>query len=150
MKIAKTTYIRNKKVSFEYSMIEEYTSGICLKGYEIKSIRESKCQITESFCEFQEGELFLVNMHIDPYKDCSPLNPTRDRKLLLNRKELNSLKKGVEIKGMTIVLKALFINELGYCKLNIALAKGKKLHDKRNSIKEKDLKRDQDRELKGD
>ena len=140
--------IQNKRARFEYEFIEEYTAGIVLTGTEIKSLRNSKASITESFCEFnQGGELFTVNMQIDEYTFGSRFNhrPKAQRKLLLNKKELKKLHKEVKINGLTIVPTNLFINEKGLAKLKIVLAKGKKLYDKREVIKDRDNKRTLDR-----
>lgn len=141
----KNINIQNKKARFEYEIIDKLIAGIQLTGTEIKSIRLSKARITESFCEFNErGELFVVNMYIEEYIYGHQFNhkPKSERRLLLNKRELRSLKKDVEAKGHTIVPLRLFINENGYAKLEIALAKGKKLHDKRETLKDRDTKRD--------
>lgn len=140
--------IKNKRARFEYELIDEYTAGIVLTGTEIKSIRNSKASITESFCEFnQKGELFTVNMHIEEYAFGTRFNhkPKAQRKLLLNKKELNKLYKEVKNGGLTIVPLRLFINEKGFAKIRIALARGKKLYDKRETIKDRENKRDLDR-----
>ena len=137
--------IQNKKARFEFEIIEKLTAGIQLTGTEIKSIRLSKARITESFCEFNErGELFIVNMYIQEYLFGHHFNhkPKSERRLLLNKRELRSLKKDVEAKGNTIVPLRLFINDRGLAKLEIALAKGKQTHDKRNTLKDRDNKRD--------
>ncbi len=137
--------IQNKKARFEFEIIEKLTAGIQLTGTEIKSIRLSKARITESFCEFNErGELFVINMYIEEYAFGNHFNhkTTSERRLLLNKRELKSLKKDVEAKGNTIVPLRLFINDNGFAKLDIALAKGKKLHDKRETLKDRDNKRD--------
>lgn len=137
--------IQNKKARFEYEILDKYTAGIQLTGTEIKSIRLSKARITESFCEFNErGELFVVNMFIEEYMYGSHYNhkPTSERRLLLNKRELKTLKRDVEAKGNTIVPLRLFINENGFAKLEIALGKGKKTHDKRETIKDRDNKKD--------
>ncbi|QMU64996.1 MAG: SsrA-binding protein SmpB [Flavobacteriaceae bacterium] len=136
--------IQNKKAWFEYEILDKLTAGIQLTGTEIKSIRLNKARITESFCEFNErGELFVVNMYIEEYIYGHQFNhrPKSERRLLLNKRELKSLKKEIDIKGNTIVPLRLFINDNGYAKLEIALAKGKKLHDKREAIKDRDNKR---------
>ncbi|WP_435254815.1 SsrA-binding protein SmpB [Tenacibaculum sp. A30] len=141
----KNINIQNKKARFEYEILDKYTAGIQLTGTEIKSIRQSKARITESFCEFNdEGELFVVNMYIEEYAFGHHYNhkPKSERRLLLNKRELKKLEKEVESKGNTIVPLRLFINENGWAKLEIALAKGKKTHDKRNTIKDRDTKRD--------
>ena len=140
--------IQNKKARFEYEILDKYIAGIQLTGTEIKSIRQSKARITESFCEFNErGELFIVNMYIQEYMFGHHFNhnPKSERRLLLNKRELRSLKKDVEAKGNTIVPLKLYINDRGFAKLEIALAKGKQTHDKRNVIKDRDSKRNLDR-----
>jgi SsrA-binding protein len=139
--------IKNKKASYEYSFLEKFTAGIQLTGTEIKSIRDSKVSIAEAYCHIKNGELFIKGMHIAEYDPASYNNhdPLRERKLLLNKGELKKLEKKLKNKGLTIIPIRMFINENGYAKLEIALAQGKKLHDKRNSLKEKDLKRDLDR-----
>ena len=137
--------IQNKKARFEYEILDKYVAGIQLTGTEIKSIRQSKARITESFCEFNDrGESFIVNMYIQEYLYGHHFNhnPKSERRLLLNKRELRSLKKDVEAKGNTIVPLKLFINDRGFAKLEIALAKGKQTHDKRNVIKDRDNKRD--------
>ena len=134
--------IKNKRARFEYELIDEYTAGIILTGTEIKSIRNSKASIAESFCEFnQKGELFTVNMHIEEYAFGTRFNhkPKAQRKLLLNKKELNKLHKEVKNGGLTIVPLRLFINDKGFAKIRIALARGKKLYDKRETIKDLSL-----------
>ena len=141
----KNINIQNKKARFEYEILDKYTAGIQLTGTEIKSIRQSKARITESFCEFNErGELFVINMYIEEYAFGHHYNhnPKSERRLLLNKQELKKLAKEVEAKGNTIVPLRLFINENGWAKLEIALAKGKKTHDKRQTIKDRDSKRD--------
>lgn len=140
--------IQNKKAHFQYEILDKYTAGIVLRGTEIKSIRQSKASIAESFCEFNDkGELFLINATIEEYAFGNYYNhkPKAERKLLLNKKELKKLQKDVQNKGLTIIPLRLFINEKGYAKVIIALAKGKKLYDKRETIKDRDNKRDLDR-----
>lgn len=137
--------IQNKKARFEFEIIDTYTAGIQLTGTEIKSIRESKARITESFCEFNEkGELFVVNMYIEEYIYGHAYNhkPKSERRLLLNKKELKKLQKEVKNVGLTIVPLKLFMTDKGWAKLNIALCRGKKNHDKREAIKDRDSKRD--------
>tara|TARA_R110000868_G_scaffold91812_2_gene254387 strand:+ start:1624 stop:2082 length:459 start_codon:yes stop_codon:yes gene_type:complete len=144
----KNINIQNKKARFLYEILDKYTAGIVLTGTEIKSIRESKASIAESFCEFNEqGELFVINMTIEEYAYGTYYNhrPKAERKLLLNKKELKKLQKEVQNTGLTIIPLKLFINDKGYAKLNIALAKGKKLFDKRETIKDRDNKRNLDR-----
>lgn len=141
----KNINIQNKKARFEFEILDKYTAGIQLTGTEIKSIRQSKARITESFCEFNDrGELFIVNMYIEEYAFGHHYNhkPKSERRLLLNKRELRKLQKDVEQKGNTIVPLRLFINENGWAKLDIALAKGKKTHDKRQTMKDRDNKRD--------
>ncbi|AOR25472.1 single-stranded DNA-binding protein [Formosa sp. Hel3_A1_48] len=144
----KSVNILNKKARFSYDLLDSYTAGIVLSGTEIKSIRASKASIAESFCEFNDhGELFVINMTVQEYDYGNHFNhkPKAQRKLLLNKKELKKLEKEVKNTGLTIVPLKLFINEKGFAKLNIALAKGKKLFDKRESIKDRDNKRNLDR-----
>lgn len=141
----KNINIQNKKARFEYEILDKYVAGIQLTGTEIKSIRQSKARITESFCEFNErGELFVINMYIEEYTFGNHYNhnPKSERRLLLNKQELKKLAREVEVKGNTIVPLRLFINENGWAKLEVALAKGKKTHDKRQTMKERDTKRD--------
>ncbi len=144
----KTVNIKNNRARFEFELLDHYTAGIVLTGTEIKSIRLSKARIADSFCEFNEsGELFVVNMSIDLYAHGTHFNhqPKATRKLLLNRKELKKLQKEVSSSGFTIVPLRLYLNEKGRAKLDIALAKGKKLYDKRENIKDRDNKRNLDR-----
>lgn len=144
----KNIKILNKKARFAYDLLDKYTAGIVLTGTEIKSIRNSKASIAESFCEFNDkGELFAINMTIEEYAFGNYYNhrPKAERKLLLNKRELKSLHKDVQQKGLAIIPLKLFINEKGYAKLEIALAKGKKLYDKRDTIKDRDNKRNLDR-----
>ena len=146
--VQKNINIKNKRARFEYELLDKYTAGIVLGGTEIKSIREGKASISESFCEFNDNEeLFIINMHIDEYSHGAHYNhaPRAERKLLLNKKELKKLYKEVKASGLTIIPLNLFLNDRGLAKLNIALAKGKKLFDKRDAIKDRDNKRDLDR-----
>ncbi|WP_299254303.1 SsrA-binding protein SmpB [uncultured Lacinutrix sp.] len=141
----KKVNILNKKAKFQYEILDKYSAGIVLTGTEIKSIRDSKASIAESFCEFNEkGELFVINMTIQEYVYGNYYNhaPKAERKLLLNKKELKKLEKEVTNSGLTIIPLRLFLNEKGYAKIDIALAKGKKLYDKRETIKDRDNKRD--------
>ena len=142
--------IKNKKASFEYSFIDKYVAGIQLTGTEIKSIRETKSNINDAFCVFQNDELFIRNMHIAHYFNGTYNNveEKRDRKLLLNKRELEKLQGKLKDKGLTIIPLRLFINEKGYAKLEVALAKGKKLYDKRDDIKKKDIERETNRRMK--
>ena len=141
----KNINIKNKRARFEYEILDTYIAGIVLSGTEIKSIRLGKASIAESFCEFNDsGELFVINMNVDEYSHASHFNhrPKAERKLLLNKQELKKLKKEVKTSGLTIVPLNLFINDRGLAKLRIALARGKKLYDKREALKERDSKRD--------
>ncbi len=143
--VQKNINIKNKKAKFEYELLETYVAGIVLVGTEIKSIREGKASISQSFCEFNDnGELFVINMQVDEYSHASHFNhkPKAERKLLMNRRELKKLQKEVNTSGLTIVPLNLFINDRGLAKVKIALAKGKKLYDKRETIKDRDNKRD--------
>ena len=136
-------HIINKKAKFEYILNDSFISGIVLTGSEIKSIRNNKVSIREGFCKFFEDELFIINMNIEKYEFSNDevYNPKRQRKLLLNKKELGKLKKSVEQKGTSIIPYQLFINDKGFAKIEIFTATGKKLFDKRSSIKERDNKR---------
>lgn len=137
--------IQNKKARFEYEILDEYVAGIKLSGTEIKSIRQSKARITESFCEFNEqGELFVINMYIEEYAFGNIYNhkAKSERKLLLNKRELKKLQKEIQNVGLTIIPLKLFLTDNGWAKLKIALCKGKKLYDKRETMKDRDNKRD--------
>lgn len=137
--------IKNRKASYEYEFIDTYIAGMVLKGTEIKSLREGKASIQEAHCYFDKGELLVKGMTINQYNNASFARHdlTRSRKLLLHKKELEKLKTKAEEKGLTIIPTRLFINDRGFAKLAIALARGKKLYDKRESLKKKD----QDREI---
>lgn len=139
--------IRNKRAKFEYHLLDKFVAGIQLKGTEIKSVRNSKASILEAYCVIEDGEVFIRNMHIAEYSNASfyQHKPKADRKLLLNKKEIQKIEKGLATKGFTVVPIRLFINEKGLAKLEIALAQGKKLYDKRQDLKEKDDKRSMDR-----
>jgi len=140
--------IRNKKARFQYEILDKYIAGIQLTGTEIKSIRASKARITESFCEFNDqGELFVINMYIEEYINGNIYNhkPKSERRLLLNKRELKKLQKELQNVGLTIIPLRLFLTEKGWAKLEIALCKGKKLHDKRETLKDRDNKRNLDR-----
>ncbi len=139
-----TISIINKKAKFNYFIEDEYTAGIVLTGSEIKSIRKRNVSISESFCEFNDNtELFITKMYIKEYENSSyNRNSLSQRKLLLNKMELKKLKKKVADVGLTIIPLKLFINDSGLAKIKIALVKGKKLYDKRQSLKEKEIKRD--------
>ena len=136
--------IKNKKASYTYFLTDEFTAGLVLSGSEIKSIRAGKASITESYCRFDKGELWVHNMYVTEYPNAGymPQDPRQKRKLLLQRTELKKLEKKVKDVGVTLVPTLLFISKSGYAKLKFSVAKGKKLHDKRESLKEKDVSRD--------
>ncbi len=138
---------RNRRASFDYEFLETYEAGIVLAGTEIKSIRMGKVSLVDSFCYFVGSELFVRGMNIATYfwGSWGQHEPMRDRKLLLNKKELKHLRQSVKEKGLTIIAVKLFINDNGIAKLVIALAKGKKIYDKRQTIKEKDQRREMER-----
>jgi SsrA-binding protein len=145
-----TVNIRNKKAKFEYHLEEFFTAGIVLSGTEIKSIRDGKASIVEAYCIVDNSEAFIRNMTVSLYENGSFYNhkPKSDRKLLLNKKEIKRLEKWMKIKGNTIIPTRLFLSEKGWLKVEMATAQGKKLHDKRHDLKEKDDKRDMDRAKK--
>lgn len=147
---SKSPTIVNRKAKHEYIFVQTYEAGIALTGTEVKSIRESKVQLAEAFCFFKKGELFVRDMHISPYSHGNIHNPdpVRERKLLLRKRELKKLKEGLTEKGLTIVVHKIYFSERNQAKLAIALAKGKKLYDKRQSLKEKETKREVARQLK--
>ncbi len=142
--------IKNKRATFDYELTDTYTAGIVLTGTEIKSIRQGKASLVDTFCFFANGELWVKNMHIAEYFYGSYNNHTarRDRKLLLSKKELRKLERGTKEAGFTIVPIRMFINERGLAKVVIALARGKKEYDKRDSLREKDDRREMDRMFK--
>ncbi len=146
-KAKSSVVIKNKRASFDYEFVEKFVAGIVLCGTEIKSIRAGKASLADSYCYFVGGELFVRNMNISEYwwGSFNRHDPRRDRKLLLNARELRRLQRAVKEKGLTIVTVKMFINEHGYAKLEIALARGKKEFDKREAIKEKDLLRERER-----
>lgn len=143
-------YIKNRPVTFEYSIEDKLTAGIILTGSEIKSVREGKVSFNDSYCFFHDGELWIKSLHIAEYVNAGYAghDPVRERKLLLNKKELRKWAQKMKEKGLTIVPLAMYINEKGYAKLDIGLAKGKKTHDKRESIKKRDTEREMKRYLK--
>ncbi len=144
--MAEKVYIKNRPATYEYAIEDKMTAGIMLTGSEIKSIRNSKVSFNDSYCLFDKGELWMKNLHIADYVNAGYAghDNVRDRKLLLNRKELNKWATKVREKGLTIVPLAIFINDNGYAKVEIGLGKGKKLHDKRETIKNRDI----DKEIK--
>jgi SsrA-binding protein len=136
----------NKKAYYDYHVLEQFTAGIQLIGSEIKPVKDSKVSIKEAYCYIKDGEVFIKGMHVTPNENSNKYDnhdPYRERKLLLNKKEIRILEKGIEAKGMTLVPLRLFLNNTGLIKLHIGLCKGKKTHDKRETIK----KRDQDRDI---
>lgn len=140
----KNINIKNKRAKFDYEILDKYTAGIVLSGTEIKSIRLGKASLSQSFCEFNDrGELFVINMQIDEYSHGSHYNhrPKAERKLLLNKRELKKLHKEVTTSGLTIIPMNLFLNDRGLAKINIGLARGKKQYDKRETLKDRDNKR---------
>lgn len=139
--------IRNKKASYEYEFIDTFVAGLQLTGTEIKSIRQSKASIGEAYCYFNRNELYIKNMHIAEYGFGNRFNheTRRERKLLLTKKELHKLQRKLKEQGYTIIPIHLFLTDSGWAKVKIALGRGKKLYDKRSSIKEKDVKRDMER-----
>lgn len=145
-----TVNIKNKRATFDYELVETYTAGIVLTGTEIKSIRQGKASLADTYCIFEKGELWVRNMYIPEYfyGTYNNHNVRRDRKLLLNKKELRKLMRWAKEPGFTIIPTRLFINEKGLAKLNIAVARGKKQYDKRQSIKEKEDKRSMERAFK--
>ena len=146
----KQVNIRNKKAKFEYHLLDVFTAGMQLTGTEIKSIRKSKASILEAYCICDRSEIWIRNMHITEYENGSFYNhkPRTDRKLLLNKKEIKQIEKFLTVKGNTLIPLRLFLSEKGWAKLECACAQGKKLHDKRQDLKEKDDRRDMDRALK--
>jgi SsrA-binding protein len=143
-RFSKDINIRNKQASFQYEFIDKFIAGIVLKGTEIKSIREGKVNLQDGYCYINNEEIFAKGINITPYSQGTHYNheAARERKLLMKKSELKKLEGKVEEKGLTLVPTRLFINERGFAKLEIALARGKKTHDKRESIKERDIKRE--------
>ena len=149
-KLKNDILIRNKRASFDYELIDTYQAGIVLVGTEVKSIRMGKASLVDTFCFFNDGELWVKNMNISEYFYGTYNNhlPRRDRKLLLTKRELEKIRRQTKDTGFTIVPTKLFLNEKGLAKLELAVAKGKKVYDKRESLKEKDDKRQMDRAMK--
>jgi len=143
-KLAAQVNLKNKRAGFDYEILASLTAGIVLSGTEIKSIRQQKITMQDCYCQFRGHELFLLNLHIAPYEHGTYNNPPakRDRKLLLKKQELKKWLTRTEEKGLTIVLQRIFIDEKGRCKAEIGLARGKKQHDKRETLKERDLTRE--------
>ncbi len=146
-RFANDVNIRNRQASYEYELLDKYVAGIVLTGTEIKSIREGKINLQDGYAYFNNGELFVKGVNISPYAQGTHYNheATRERKLLLKRAELRKLESKTSEKGLTLVPTRLFINDRGFAKIEIALGRGKKMHDKRDSIKERDVKRELDR-----
>ncbi len=142
--------IKNRKASFEYFLLNKYVAGMKLSGTEIKSIRAGKASLNEAYCVFKGNELFVKNLHITEYAQGSFYNhePMRTRKLLMTKQELKKLQSKVKEKGFTIIPVRMFISERGFAKLEIAFAQGKRKYDKRNSIKQKDVRREMERGIK--
>jgi SsrA-binding protein len=139
--------IKNRQAGFQYELLDKYIAGIVLTGTEIKSIREGKVNLQDGYCYLNNGEVYAKGINITPYAQGTHYNheATRERKLLLKKSEIKKLEGKVEEKGLTLVPLRLFVNDRGFAKLEIALARGKKLHDKRESIKERDVKRELNR-----
>ncbi|MBR4045929.1 MAG: SsrA-binding protein SmpB [Alistipes sp.] len=146
----KNINIRNKRATFDYEILEEYVAGIVLVGTEIKSLRLGKASLVDSYCYFERNELWIRNVNIAEYTwgTCNNHVPKRDRKLLLNRKELNKLQRALQDRGLTVVGLRLFLNDRGLAKVAIGLARGRKSFDKREYIKENDAKREMDKAMK--
>ena len=146
----KNVNIRNKRATFDYEIIEEYIAGVVLVGTEIKSIRLGKASLTDCYCYFDQGELWIRGVNIAEYGwgTCNNHAPKRDRKLLLNRKELNKLQRSLQDRGLTVVGLRMFLNERGFAKIVIGLARGRKAYDKREYLKENDAKREMDKAMK--
>ncbi|MEO6304092.1 MAG: SsrA-binding protein SmpB [Bacteroidia bacterium] len=148
-KLSNTINIENRKAKFDYQFLDTLVAGMVLKGTEIKSIREGKAGLADSYCYFRNDELFVRNLHISEYQDASfyQHEALRERKLLLTKQELNKLLKKVKDQGLTVIPTRLFINDKGFAKMEIALAKGKKLFDKRDDIKKRDIEREMNRKF---
>jgi SsrA-binding protein len=146
-RFSKTVNIQNRQARFEYEILDKYTAGIVLTGTEIKSIREGKVNLQDGYCYFNNGELFVKAVNITPYAQGTHYNheATRERKLLLKKTEIKKMEGKIEEKGLTLIPLRLFINDRGFAKMEIAIGRGKKLHDKRDSMRERDAKRELDR-----
>ena len=142
--------IRNRKAGFEYAFLDKFIAGIKLSGTEIKSIRQGKANITDAFCVVEKGEVWVRNMQVEEYEKATHFNhvPKQDRKLLLNKTEIRKLENNLKDKGLSIIPLRLFLSDKGFAKLEIALAKGKKIYDKREDIKKRDVQRETQRHLK--
>jgi SsrA-binding protein len=146
-RFSKTVNIQNRQARFDYELLDKYVAGIVLSGTEIKSIREGKVNLQDGYCYFNDGELFVKGVNISPYAQGTHYNheATRERKLLLKRMEIRKLEGKIEEKGLTLLPTRLFINDRGFAKMEIAIGRGKKQHDKRDSMRERDAKRELDR-----
>jgi SsrA-binding protein len=146
-RFSNTINIRNRQAGYEYELLDKYVAGIVLTGTEIKSIREGKVNLQDGYCYFNNGEVFVKAVTISPYAQGTHYNheATRERKLLLKRSEIKKLEARIEEKGLTLLPIRLFINDRGFAKMEIAVGRGKKIHDKRDNIKERDAKRELDR-----
>jgi SsrA-binding protein len=146
-RFSNTINIRNRQAGYEYELLDKYVAGIVLTGTEIKSIREGKVNLQDGYCYFNNGEVFVKAVTISPYAQGTHYNheATRERKLLLKRSEIKKLEARIEEKGLTLIPIRLFINDRGFAKMEIAVGRGKKIHDKRDNIKERDAKRELDR-----
>jgi SsrA-binding protein len=146
----KDVYIKNRKARYNYELLDKYEAGIALLGSEVKSIRNAKVSINEAYCYFRKDELYIRNMHVGEYENAgfAGHEPLRERKLLLHRQELKKIQKKLKDEALTLIPTALFFNSKGFAKLEIAVARGKKLHDKRQDIKSRDIKREIDRAIK--
>ncbi|MFI3277882.1 MAG: SsrA-binding protein SmpB [Rikenellaceae bacterium] len=146
----KNINIRNRRATFDYEIIEEYVAGVVLVGTEIKSLRLGKASLVDSYCYFDRGELWIKGVNIAEYHwgSCNNHIPKRDRKLLLNRKELNKLHRSLQDRGLTVVGLKIFLNDRGLAKVVVGLARGRKSYDKREYLKANDAKREMDKALK--
>lgn len=143
----KSVRIENRKAYYDYHILDTWQAGIALKGTEIKSIRETKVNMQDAYCDMRDGELYMVNLNISPFEQGTYNNhdPRRERKLLLTKRELKKLEKGLQENGTTAIPTKIYINDRGLCKVEVGLAKGKKAFDKRETIKERDVKRELER-----
>lgn len=141
---------RNRKAAHNFFFIQEYEAGIVLKGTEIKSIRAGKLSFKDSYGKIEDGEVWLINLHISSYEHCGSFDhdPERKRKLLLNKREIRKIRQNIEEKGMTLVPKEIYINDKGLAKVKLAIAQGKKKYDKREALRKKDEIRELQRKLK--
>jgi SsrA-binding protein len=148
-KINKTVNIKNKKAYFDYHFLETFQAGIQLLGTEVKAIRENNCNLADSYCYVKNGEIWIKNMHVSKYEMGTHYNhePLRDRKLLLTKREIKKIEHKLKDKGITLIPVRIYVNERGWIKVELALAKGKKLYDKREDIKQRDMKREIERSL---